>query len=127
MRAIYGGSNKYEPSDSGTARVVVPAASNPRPAEASPLGGSIESAATSVVGHIPTDGEVVFLWVGWNGGSTEIGLRIHAAATADFSSTYTFHHGAGTQRYKFWAATGRETDYPYAPGRSNRVRVTVSP
>ena len=76
--------------------------------------------------HIPHDGEVVFLWVGWKNGSSYVG-HVYTRPNGDFGTPYTFSRGKGTVHYKFWAATGRETDYPYAPGRSNRVAVTVSP
>jgi hypothetical protein len=77
-------------------------------------------------GYIPPSGEVVFLYVGWHGGSAEIG-NVYAGRDGRFSTTYTFHNGTGRRKYSLWATTGREADYPYAPGRSNQVRVTVSP
>ena len=48
-------------------------------------------------------------------------------ATARFRSSYTFLRGNGTETYRIWAATARESDYPYAPARSRRVSVTVGP
>lgn len=66
------------------------------------------------------------LWIGWPGGSTEIG-HLYTAGDGSFRSHYTFLRGNGTETYRLWAATAKESDYPYAPGRSRQVAVTVSP
>ena len=58
------------------------------------------------------------------GGSAETGY-VYTTPDGHFSTTYTFLRGRGTETYRMWAETGKETDYPYAPGSSNRVRVTV--
>jgi hypothetical protein len=127
--AIYGGSGKSEPSTSESVHLVVPASLRlriqPRHVH---WGGTIKISGTVRGGYIPRFGEVVFLWVGWRGGSTEIGyVYTGPGPRGRFSSNYTFHQGRGTQNYKFWAATGRETDYPYVPDHSKHVSVTVSP
>ena len=127
VKAVYGGSSKFEPSASKTAGVVVPADLRihvqPRHAH---WGGSIGIGGVVRGGHIPPSGEIVFLWVGWKDGQAEIG-HLYTSPNGSFSSTYTFHRGTGIQSYRIWATSVRETDYPYVPGRSNRVAVTVSP
>lgn len=127
LGAVYRGSNRNEPSASQTVHLVVPASLKlqiqPRQVH---WGGTIRIRGTVRGGYIPAAGEVVFLFAGWRGGSAEIG-NVYAGTGGRFSSTYTFHNGTGTQRYRLWATTGREADYPYVPNRSNRVSVTVSP
>jgi hypothetical protein len=75
---------------------------------------------------VPTAGELVVLWIGWPGGSTEIG-HLYARADGRFSSSYTFLRGNGTETYRLWATTARESGYPFAPAQSRSVPVTVSP
>ena len=67
---------------------------------------------------------VVVLWIGWPGGATEIG-HLYTAQDGSFSSRYTFLRGNGTETYRLWAASVRESDYPFAPARSRPVRVSV--
>ena len=52
--------------------------------------------------------ELVVLWIGWNGGSTEIGHR-YTGPEGRFSTPYTFLRGNGTETYRLWAATARES------------------
>jgi hypothetical protein len=127
VMAVYGGSAKFEPSVSKQARVVVPARIRLRiePTQAH-WRGSIRISGVVRGGYIPASGEVVLLHVGWKGGSAYVG-HVYTNTSGRFSTSYTFSAGRGTQRYRFSATTGREADYPYAPGRSNRVAVTVSP
>ena len=70
-------------------------------------------------------GELV-LWIGWRGGSTEIG-HLYSWLDGSFASRYTFLRGNGTETYRLWATTARESAYPYAPGRSRARAVTVRP
>lgn len=42
-----------------------------------------------------------------------------------FNHRYTFRATTGHQRYRFRARVGRDSRYPYAPGRSNSVLVDV--
>jgi hypothetical protein len=77
-------------------------------------------------GYIPPSGELVVLWIGWPGGSTEIG-HLYTRRDGSFASPYTFLRGNGREHYELWAATARESDYPYAPNRSRAVGVTVTP
>jgi hypothetical protein len=77
-------------------------------------------------GYVPPAGELVVLWIGWPGGSTEIG-HLYALRDGRFRSTYTFLRGNGTEMYRMWAATASESDYPYAVGSSPKTAVSVSP
>jgi hypothetical protein len=125
IRAIYAGSPTVEPAASGTARVIVPGSVRlsitPRHTH---WGGTISIDGRLRGGNIPPSGEVVVLWISWRGGSTEIG-HLYARRDGVFRSTYTFLRGNGRETYRLWAATARESDYPYAPSQSRRVSVTV--
>jgi hypothetical protein len=125
--AQYGGTGTVEPATSTAARVVVPASVSLRirPHHAH-WGGRITIGGRLKGGYIPPAGELVVLWVGWPGGSTEIG-HLYARSDGKFSGRYTFLRGNGTETYRLWAATARESDYPYAPASSRRVSVTVGP
>ena len=50
---------------------------------------------------------------------------IRTDRTGRFRHRYTFRATTGHQRYRFRARIGRDSRYPYAPGRSNRVTVHV--
>jgi hypothetical protein len=89
-------------------------------------GGRIDISGAVAGGYIPPAGELVVLWIGWPGGSTEIG-HLYTAHDGGFRTTYTFLRGNGTETYMLWAATARESDYPYAPNTSAKSPVTVSP
>jgi hypothetical protein len=123
--AVYPGARTLEPSYSAPAHLVVPAGVRlhitPRHTH---WGNTIKISGVVRGGYTPAKGEIVFLHVGWKGGSAEIG-NVYTNGNGRFSTTYTFLRGRGTETYRIWATTGRESDYPYAPGRSNRVRVTV--
>lgn len=123
--AVYRGATIVQPSRSEAAHLVVPASValhiHPRRTHWT---GTIRIRGRVRGGYIPRSGEVVFLYVGWRGGSAEIG-HLNTKPDGRFSTTYTFLRGRGTERYRLWAVTGRESDYPYAPGRSHRVPVTV--
>lgn len=127
IRAMYGGSATIEPASSSTARVIVPGsvqlAIRPRHTH---WGATISIDGRLRGGNVPPSGEIVVLWISWRGGSTEIG-HLYAKRDGTFRSSYTFLRGNGTETYRLWAATVRESDYPYAPARSRRVRVTVGP
>jgi hypothetical protein len=75
-------------------------------------------------GYIPPSGELVVLKVGWRGGSAEIG-HLYVGADGRFNVRYTFLRGSGSETYRIWASSVRESDYPYAPASSRRVRVDV--
>jgi hypothetical protein len=127
VEAVYGGGPRAEPSVSRPAQLRVSAGIRlhirPRLVH---WGQTVRIRGSVLGGYVPPAGEIVFLWVGWRGGSTYVG-HVYARSAGRFSSTYTFFQGRGTLTYHFWAKTGRENDYPYTPGRSNRVSVRVSP
>jgi hypothetical protein len=125
--ASYGGGTTIEPAWSTPARVIVPAsvALHVKPA-ATHWGGRITISGKLKGGYIPAAGELVVLWIGWSGGSTEIG-HLYARPDGRFASKYTFLRGNGTETYRLWAETARESDYPYASGRSRSASVTVGP
>jgi hypothetical protein len=126
IRAVYAGGSSVEPSASSTARLIVRSflTMGLTPAHTH-WGGTIRIYGRVHGGHIPSSGEFVVLRVGWKGGSTEIG-HLYTDQSGRFHSTYTFLRGNGTETYRIWAATAKETDYPYAPNRSTSVRVTVT-
>lgn len=76
-------------------------------------------------GYVPASGELVVLRIGWKGGSAEIG-HVYTSRTGRFSAGYTFLRGTGTETYRIWAQTVRESDYPFTPASSKRVRIKVS-
>ena len=127
VRALYGGTSTVEPSTSTTATIVVPASVSlsiaPRQTH---WGDTIELSGRLRGGYVPPSGELVVLWVGWPGGSTEIG-HLYARRDGRFRSTYTFLRGNGTETYRLWATTARESDYPFASARSRPTAVRVSP
>jgi hypothetical protein len=127
VRAVYSGASTVEPAISSIARLVVPAAVtmniSPRRTH---WGGTITIRGRLRGGYVPPAGELVVLWVAWRGGSTEIG-HLYAARDGRFRSTYTFLRGNGTEKYRLWATTAHETDYPFASSGSRRVSVTVGP
>jgi hypothetical protein len=125
--AAYGGGSTVEPALSTAARLVVPAsvALRVRP-RATHWGGRIAISGRLKGGYIPPAGELVVLWIGWPGSSTEIG-HLYTRRDGRFRSMYTFLRGNGTETYRLWAETARESDYPYAPTRSRSVPVTVRP
>ena len=127
IRAIFGGSGTIEPAASSTARVIVPGSVQLtiRPGHTR-WGGTIAIDGRLRGGNVPPSGELLVLWISWRGGSTEIG-HLYARRNGSFHSTYTFLRGNGTETYRIWAATARESDYPYAPSRSRRASVTVGP
>lgn len=125
--ASYGGGTAVEPATSTPARVVVPASVRLRVRPAiTHWGGHIMISGRLAGGYVPPSGELVVLWIGWAGGATEIG-HLYSRQDGSFSSPYTFLRGNGSETYHLWAATARESDYPFAPGRSRLVRVTVRP
>ncbi len=127
VKVQYGGTSSVEPSQSTPARLIVPASLSmqitPRHSH---WGATISINGRLRGGYVPPKGELILLWVGWPGGSTEIG-HLYAQPDGSFHSTYTFLRGNGTETYRFWAATASESDYPYAPHRSAKTAVTVGP
>jgi hypothetical protein len=125
--AAYDGATSVEPALSTAAHLVVPASVSLRIAPRSThWGGRIRIAGRLRGGYAPRGGELVVLWIGWRGGSTEIG-HLYSRPDGTFASRYTFLRGNGTETYRLWATTARESAYPFAPGRSRSRTVTVRP
>jgi hypothetical protein len=127
VRVVYGGDAVDEPTLSATAHVVVPAAVRlaiaPRHTH---WGSRIRLSGRVLGGYVPASGELVVLWIGWKGGSTEIG-HLYTDRSGRFRSSYTFLRGNGSETYRLWAASVKESDYPFAPARSRSTAVTVNP
>ncbi len=125
VKVLYGGSDTIEPATSQLARVTVPAALRlALSTHASHWGATIEISGKLRGCCVPPDGELVSLRIGWRGGSAEIG-QVYARTGGRFRTPYTFLRGTGTQKYRIWATTARESDYPYAPGTSAKRIITV--
>ena len=127
IEAEYPGDATVEPATSSSAHLTVPASVSlglhPRRTH---WGGRIRISGQLHGGYVPAGGELVVLWIGWPGGSTEIG-HLYARPDGRFASRYTFLRGNGTETYRLWATTARESDYPFAAGRSPAASVTVAP
>ncbi|MHB8657104.1 MAG: hypothetical protein ACYC91_03985 [Solirubrobacteraceae bacterium] len=127
VEAAYAGTSSLGSSVSAPVRIVVPASVrlSVRPRRTN-WGRTIVISGRLAGGYVPPSGELVVLWIGWNGGSAEIG-HLYAKADGSFRTTYTFLRGNGTEHYRLWASSARETDYPYSPSASAPVPVTVGP
>lgn len=125
VKVVYGGSGTIAPATSELVHVTVPASlSLGLSSHATGWGDTIEISGELHGGFVPPDGELVSLHIGWTGGSAEIG-QVYARRQGRFSTPYTFLRGTGTQTYRIWATTARESDYPYAPGASGKSTITV--
>ena len=125
VEAVYDGAATVEPTASAPVQLVVPASVKLRIKPRSTHWGSTISIRGRVNGgYVPRAGELVILRIGWRGGSTEIG-HIYTDRGGRFHTKYTFLRGNGTVTYRLWAASARESDYPYAPSTSRRLAITV--
>jgi hypothetical protein len=126
IETTYAGNRQLAPSTSSPVSITVRGSLllRVRPARTH-WGSTIRLTGRLRGGHIPPSGELVVLRIGWRGGSAEIG-HVYTGPSGKFSAQYTFLRGSGTERYRIWAQTVRETDYPYAPASSRRVRIRVS-
>jgi hypothetical protein len=127
IEAEYPGDATVEPSTSTSVHLIVPASVSLRlRPRRTHWGGRIRISGRLHGGYVPAGGELVVLWIGWRGGSTEIG-HLYTRPDGRFASRYTFLRGNGIETYRLWATTARESDYPFAPGRSRAESVTVGP
>jgi hypothetical protein len=125
--AAYDGGPTVETAVSSAVHLVVPASISLRiRPRVTRWGGRVRITGLLRDGYVPPGGELVVLRIGWPGGSTEIG-HLYTRPDGTFASRYTFLRGNGTERYRIWATTARESGYPYAPGRSRSRSVTVRP
>ena len=86
VRALFGGTTTVEPSTSTTANIVVPASvSLGISPHQTHWGDTIRLSGRLRGGYIPQSGGLVVLWVGWPGGSTEVG-HLYAGRDGRFRS-----------------------------------------
>jgi hypothetical protein len=127
VTVAYDGASTVEPADSAPVRIMVPASVtmtlSPRHSH---WGRRITISGQLRGGYVPPAGELVVLWIGWPGGSTEIG-HLYTGRDGSFRSTYTFLRGNGVETYRLWASTATESDYPYAASSSPKMTVKVGP
>lgn len=125
VQAVFDGAGMLEPGASAQVRVIVPASVNldvvPRHTH---WGATVSVRGRLGGGYVPAAGELVVFRVGYRGGSSEVG-HVYAGTDGRFSTRFTFLHGHGSATYHFWARTVTESDYPYAPGTSKKVPVSV--
>jgi hypothetical protein len=126
IEAVYRGSSQSAPSTSNTASVRVTASPSlqVRPRHTR-WGDTIRISGRLRGGYIPASGELVVLKIGWHGGSAEIG-QVYTDAAGRFFARYTFLRGTGSETYRIWAQTVRESDYPFSPARTGGIKVSVS-
>jgi hypothetical protein len=126
IEASYPGDIQLAPATSSLASIAVPASPTlrirPRHTH---WGDTIRISGRLRGGYIPASGELVVLRIGWHGGSAEIG-HVYTNRSGRFSATYTFLRGSGSEHYRIWAQTVRESDYPFLPAKSGQVRIAVS-
>jgi hypothetical protein len=126
VEATYAGNGQLAPSTSSPVSITVRGSLRLRIKPTSThWGRTIRISGRLRGGYIPPSGELVVLRVGWRGGSAEIG-HVYTNSSGRFVAEYTFLRGTGSETYMIWAQTVRESDYPYAPAGSRRVRVRVS-
>jgi hypothetical protein len=80
-----------------------------------------------VGGHIPGKRQQLLrLRIGADGIYSTVGIP-DVTRHGKFRTSWTFHPGVGVVRYWFSVSTLNEAAYPFAPGSSRRVHVTVGP
>lgn len=126
IEAVYAGTSELAPSTSPPVSLAVRASLrlHVRPTRTY-WGRTIQISGRLRGGYIPASGELVVLRIGWRGGSAEIG-HVYSGHSGRFSARYTFLRGSGSEIYRIWAQSAKETDYPFTPALSRRVRIHVS-
>jgi hypothetical protein len=126
VEATFAGNRQLAPSTSNPVSITVRGSLSLRISPShTHWGSTIRISGRLRGGYVPPAGELVVLRIGWRGGSAEIG-HVYAAPSGRFWARYTFLRGTGSETYRIWAQSVRESDYPYAPATSRRVRVHVS-
>lgn len=126
IRASFAGSHTLLPA-SGQATVSVPAriglSVTPRTV---PWSGAVVFHGHLEGGYIPPDGVALRLLVRYPiGPEASDLLAFRTNSLGAFKITWSYGSGHGVARYPFWVATtATESDYPFAPAKSRRVRVT---
>jgi hypothetical protein len=131
--AAYGGSATTEPTSSADVVVTVPSrlAVKIKPVRVR-WGKRIIISGHTLGGFVPANqqavSELLRLRIGLKG------LRISQTAgipdvnrVGAFRTSYCFSPGHGVVHFWFSVSTLRETDYPFGPGSSRRIAVTVGP
>ena len=135
VEAVYDGANTVEPATSGQVRLIVPAlvTLNISPRRThwwhSPHSpGTIRISGRVLGGYIPgADQQLLRLRigvVGIPGVQSTIGIP-DIARDGRFHTTWTPAPGNGTVHFWFAVSTLHEADFPFSPGNSRRVDVTV--
>jgi hypothetical protein len=125
IEAVYDGAPTILPA-SGLAKVVVPAKvllTSITP-NRTPWGSTIRISGRVLGGYVPASSKLLRLDIGVVGLSKIQGIP-NIAPDGRFSTTYTFNSGYGVVPFWFMVSTLAEADYPFAPGHSRRVTVTV--
>jgi hypothetical protein len=128
VEAMYGGSSSLEPAVSEPVQLFVPAEVRlhikPRAVH---WGGTIQISGRVLGGYIPgASQQLLRLRIGLDGIFSTVGIP-DVQPDGRFRTTWTFTSGTGVVTYWFTVSTLNEADYPYAPGSSRRIYVTVGP
>ncbi len=125
IEAAYDGTATTESTTSSLVRLTVPAklriAISPRAVR---WGDTIHISGRVLGGHIPNSSKLLRLDIGIKALHAIQGIP-EISPDGRFNTTYTFNHSTGIVRFYFTVSTLAEADYPFAPGRSRRVGVTV--
>ena len=125
LRFDYPGAAKIRPQ-TREVEVRVRAASSMRPSRRSVVNGeAVTFTGRLRSGAIPPDGKLVELQFYDRGKWRTFRTTRAAAADARWHYAYRFDGTRGTRRYRFRIRIPRESGYPFAPGTSRTVRVTV--
>jgi len=128
VESVYPGGDTTEPAVSQLLRIQVPAvvqlSISPRSV---PWRGTIQISGRVLGGYIPgPHQQLLRLRIGAEGYYSTVGIP-DVQPDGRFHTTFTFHSGTGVVHYWFSVSTLNEADYPYIPGSSPRVGVTVGP
>ena len=125
VRFDYAGAAKIRPQ-SREVTVRVRAASTIRPSRRSVVNGeAVAFSGRLSGGMIPADGKLVELQYFDRGGWHTFRTTRASAADGRWHNTYRFDGTRGVRHYRFRAVLPRESGYPFAPGASRTVGVTV--
>jgi hypothetical protein len=125
VKAVYDGAPTILPAV-GQANMIVPAKvllTNVWPRRTG-WGSTIRISGRVLGGYVPASSKLLRLDIGVVGLSKIQGIP-NIAPDGRFSVTYTFEPGYGVVQFWFSVSTLAEADYPFAPGHSRRVTVTV--
>jgi hypothetical protein len=129
IEATYAGSETTERSESGQARLLVPAQvelESVTPAQVA-WGQTVTIKGRLLGGYLPNAGINVRLRIGIANAKTTFGVKEHVAGTGNFTATFTFGVGDPSIHRTYWfqIASLPAGDYPYTPSASGRIYVQV--